>query len=465
MKQKIKQKTQIDIIIPIVFAISMIVPIIASLSQYYIVGYADDIVWINWAREHGTNIIDILTAKLGTGFRPMMSIWYAIGYALWGSTPMYYYLLSGLLFSGSMVFLYLLGKTLHSKSAGFIAVLTYLILDASFILVSKINFIATTGELFFLLLAIYFSIQYFKTNSKTSMWLGITMSGFAFLSKEPSLLIIPAVNLTYLFFSKTSTKKRLLINIVPFIYLSILYFFITPDIGAGNASLTERMNFYFTTEFETQFKTGILLLIVTVVSWYYMYINKLRTEILLCGAISAFGFLPLLITQQPVQPTYLAEANLGMVLLIGIIISESVKKNNIILGLVIIGILAQVTIVPGQISNMQKYNHMISDNQKTFFETVESIKTLPENEPVFYLPDATRQKYGGMQINEDFFHDYLCIRNLCNTEVTTNYSAASYIILPSTLDTQIFKQEYPNETVGVITQINHGGDYGFILKR
>ena len=444
---KINKNKSIDYFILFIFILSIIVPIIVASSQYYIVSYGDDIAWISWAQNHHSNILDILTAKLGTGYRPMMNMWYAVGYTLWGSEPFYYYLLSGVLFSGSMVFLYLLGKILHSKSAGVIAVLLYLFLDASFILVSKINFIATIGEIFFITSALYYSIRFFKNGDKLSMWFAIGLSTLAFLSKEPSILIIPVVNLTYLWYSGLWRKNYIIMNLLPFIYLFLMMFYITPDVGSGNdVNLFQRVStnlqFYFNTEITSQFKTPILLSISIIIAGYYYATRKLRAEIILCIMWFIVAVLPFLITQQPVQPTYLAEANLGMVLLIGIVVSEGLKKNNLILGLLIIGIMSQAIMIPGQISNMKYYNHMVADNQKTFLETVEAIKQLPTNETVFYFSNNVRQKYG-MQLTEDFFKEYLCIRDLCNIKVVTSYTDANYIILPSSLDVYTFQKEMP----------------------
>lgn len=469
VNNKINKNKSVDYLILFVFILSIIVPIIIASTQYYIVQYGDDVAWISWAQNHHSNILDIFTTKLGTGYRPMMNMWYFTGYNLWGNEPFYYYLLNGVLFSGSMVFLYLLGKILHSRTAGLAAVFLYLFLDASFILVAKINFIATIGEIFFITSAIYCSILFYKNNNKKSMWLAIILSIIAFLSKEPSILIIPVVNLTYLWYNGLWKKNYVIMNLLPFIYMFLMLFYITPDVGIGNdASLFQRISdnskFYFDTEITSQFKTPILLAISIIIAGYYYATRKLRTEIILCIMWFIAGILPFLITQNVVQPTYLAEANLGMVLLIGIVISEGLKKQKLILGLIIIGILFQASMIPGQISNMQNYNHMVSNNQKTFLETVESLKQLPSNETVFYFSNDVRQKYG-MQLTGDFFKDYLCIRNLCNIKVVTSYADANYIILPSSLDIYTFQKEMPNEKPSVVKQIKNGEDYGYLLKK
>lgn len=470
---KINKNKSVDYIILFIFMLSIIVPIIVASSQYYIVSYGDDIAWISWAQNHHSNILDILTAKLGTGYRPMMNTWYALGYTFWGSEPFYYYLLNGVLFAGSMVFLYSVGKILHSRTAGFVAVLLYLLLDASFILVSKINFIATIGEMFFITSALYYSIRFFKNGDKLSMWSAIGLSVLAFLSKEPSILIIPVVNLTYLWYSGLWKKNYIIINLLPFIYLLLMMFYITPDVGIENKvslfqRISENSKFYFDTEITSQFKTPILLTISIIIAGYYYVNRKLRTEIIVCSMWFIAGILPFLITRNLVQPTYLAEANLGMVLLIGIVISEGLskglKKNNIILALLLIGIMFQASMIPGQISNMKYYNHMVADNQKTFLETVEAIKQLPTDETVFYFSNDVRQKYG-MQLTEDFFKYYLCIRDLCDIKVVTSYDDANYIILPSSLDVYTFQKEMPNQNFSVVKEIKNGNDYGYLLKK
>lgn len=465
-KEKQTKKIVFDCLIPIIFVLSMIVPIVISQSQQYIVQYGDDISTISWAKDH--TIFDIFTSKLGTGYRPIMNLFYIIGYTLWGNEASFYYLFSGILFSGGMIFLYLLGKTLHSKIAGISAVLLYLFLDASFILVSKINFIVTTGEIFFITSALYFSIQYFKDKRQIHKYLAVSLSILAGLTKEPSLLIIPTFVLTYLYLNKQLNKKYIILCSIPFLYLLFEMIFISSDIGSGNTNLIERIinnaKFYFDTEVNTQFKTPFLLGISLIVVSYYASYRGLIDKFLLCIIWFIAGLLPFLITQQPVQPTYMAEANIGLVLLIGIVISEGSKKIDYMTGLLVIGIIFQIILVPIQITNMQNYNKMTSDNQNTFLETMIELKSV-SSDTVFYLSEETRNKYGGYQINEDFFRKYLYIKNI-NMNITTNYNESKYIILPSSLDIQIFQKEYPDEkSLIVVKQLQYENDYGLILKR
>jgi Dolichyl-phosphate-mannose-protein mannosyltransferase len=457
-----------DFIIPIIFIISMIGPIIVASTQYYIVEYSDDIICIDWARTHGTSVIDIVTAKLGTGFRPMMNFWYALSYNLWGAEPRYYYLLNGILFSGSMVFLYLIGKILYNSIAGAVAVSLYLFLDASFILISKINFIATIGELFFITSAIYFSLNYLKNNDTRSKLLAIILSILAFLSKEPSLLIIPVVNLSYMWYNELSKRNYIIMNLLPFIYMSMLYFFISPDVGAGDGNVTQRfidnLKFYIDMEVHGQFITPVLLLISFVFAEYYIIKQKSVEQMAICLLWFIAGLLPLLITQQIVQPTYLAEANLGMVLLIGLVVAKGLREDNFIRGIIIIGIIVQAIYIPEEIANRQWYNNGKSNQEKVFFDTVNSLHEIP-TDTVFYIPEKTRSKYDS-QISEQVFQQYLCLRDLCNIKVTTNYSQSDYIILPSMLDTDIFKLEYPNaQPKEVVKKIEIGEDVGFIMKK
>lgn len=467
-KNKTIHTKHFDYLIIFIFLFSMIIPVQIAYSQSYLVLYGDDIEFVYWAQTHHTNPLNVFE-KLGTGYRPMMLTWLWIGYNLWESEMFYYYILNGILFSGAIVFLYLLGKTIHSRFAGVSAVLLYLFLDGTLIMVSKFNFIAFSGEIFFITSALYFSLQYFKTNNKKFMWIAIILSGLAFLSKEPSLLIIPIVNLTYLWYSGQLKKNHLLICSVPFLYMLLIMFVIAPDVGTGdNTNLSHRiisnLKFYIEDEYKYQFRTPALLLISFLIAGFYFYLNKFRQEITICVVWVLVAFAPFLVTGQKVQHTYLIEANLGMVLLMGMMISEGLKKNNIIMALVLTGILFQAQYIQPQVTNIQKYNQIIGDNQITFFETVESLKQLSSNETIFYFPEETRKKYG-MQINEDFFKKYLCIRSLCDMKVTTNYSNTDYIILPSGLDIYTFQKEMPNERVIIINNVTHGKESGVLLRK
>lgn len=456
-----KYNKQFDYNVLIIFLVSMVVPVIVASSQYFITTYQDDIMWINWARLHGTNVIDVLTAKLGTGFRPMMNVWYAVGYSVWGSTPQYYYLLNGVLFSGSMVYLYLIGKSLCNKATGLIAVSLYLFLDASFMLVSKINFIATIGELFFLIGAIYYSIQYYQTSN--NKMLAIVFSVLAFLSKEPSLLIIPAFNITYLYLYNRLNAKWILLNSIPFVYMAFLYLIVSPDVGIGNTNILLRIYdniiFYTSTEITSQFKTTGLIILGVIIAGYYLYNNTFRKELILCLILAISGILPFIFTKQPVQPTYLAEANIGIVLLLGIVIVNGLKERGVVSMIILTGLILQAIYIPAQLNNMIAYNNFTSSNQTVFYETVNSLKDMPLG-TVFYIP--AEKRHVDMQISEVAFQEYLCINDLCDFKVVTNISKSDYILLPSTLDVDLFKKEYPNTSLNIIQKIKFKGNVGIL---
>lgn len=463
------KKPSIDYIIPLILIISLIVPYFIATTQYFnTASYGDDIVMVGWSQNH-PNFIDMLITKMGTGFRPMTSMLLFIEYNLFGHTPFYYYMFNGFLFAGAMCFLYLLAKTLHSRIAGVTAVLFYLFLDGSFIALSKIMFITSIAEIFFITSALYYSINYFKTNSRPSLYLSIILTIFAFLTKEPSILIIPVVNLTHLYFNKQLTKPRIIVNTLPFIYLFLILFVISPDVGPSSDTniiqrISTNLQFYLDTEATTQFKNPILLLSIIFISAYYFFTNKLRQQISITLLLFTVALLPFLITRQPVQPTYLIEANIGMTLLVGIIIAETIRKNTWILALLLVGLLLQLAVIPQQISAMQNYNSMLSSNQKTFYETIESTSLIPQNSSVFYFSNEVRQKYGN-QFNSDVAQQYLCLLNQCTLRITTSYNDSTYILLPSSLDIYTFRQEYPSEQVQLIKEIKNNNDYGVILKK
>jgi len=459
-----------DYIVIAIFLFSLIVPVMIATSQYYITQYGDDIAMISWAQEHHTNPLDIFTGKLGTGYRPMMHVWFFAGYNLWGGEPFYYHMLNGIIFASAMVFLYLLGKTLNGKVAGITAVLLYLFLDGSFIMVAKLGFIAFSAEILFITAALYFAIQFYKTNNKTSMWLAIIISALAFLSKETSLLIIPLANLTYLYFNNSLKRIHIILCMIPIVYMFVILLYLAPDVGAEQGSnlierITSNLQFYINTELFSQFKTPFLLILSLMISGYYWIKNKFRTEISMCIMWFVVGILPFLITQQPVQPTYLIESNLAAVLLIGVICSDRFKINDLLTGILILAIISQAIMIPIQIAGIKGYNQAVSLNQKTFFETVNELDTIPSNSTVFYLSDETRQQYGYQQLTTYFFQKYLCIRNFCDINVTNSYNETNYIILPSSADIQVFGKEHPNQNIIILSQIQNGENYGYVLQR
>jgi 4-amino-4-deoxy-L-arabinose transferase-like glycosyltransferase len=543
---------KIDILIPVIFFISFINSLRAAVSQYYILEYPDDIVWVSWASKHFNEPLAILLDKQGTGLRPMINFLYAIGYSVWGSNATYYYLMNGVLFAGAMVFLYLLIKQLHSRAAGIIAVFLYLFLDASFILVWKMNYTTSIAEMFFITSSLYYSIHFFDNADKKSLVLAFVLGIFAFLSKEPSILIIPAVNIIYLLHKWKSIEAKtriasLLVNVsLPLLFL-LLTFMVSSEVNAPRTSpllelIKSRLVTYFELELSTtqgQLKNPYLIFLACTGAIYFhkfnreefggvpMSIIKNAISILIIavvfissqslysptGAILivlllalAFifgdinrrlgiawfgvGLAPLLITSQQVQPTYLAEANLGMSLFIGVTVSEYLKyiftKENsgekssqvssvfktVNIVIVVLILVLQISAIPPEISNTNNYQKVASESQTSFKEAVDYVKTsVPENGSVYYIPSEEREKVGGSQITPGVFYDVLCMQGRCDIEVknllpsATNMGKNGFIVLLSNLDAYIFNQEYSslNNNVYILKQIKNGDSVAYIL--
>lgn len=549
---------KIDIlIIVIIICLSFINPLKAAMDQYYILmGVPDDIVWVYKASTHLSQPSEIFE-KIGTGNRPLVNVFYTIGYWLWGSNETFYYLMNGVFFTGAMVFLYLLIKLLHSRLAGVIAVLFYLFLDASFILVSKMNFSVSIVEIFFITSSLYYSIHFFKNGSKKSMVLAFILGIAAFFSKEPSILIIPAVNILYILHMWKSIDVRtrvqaLLVNIsLPLLFL-IFSFFISPEVYAPRQGLLSeliksRLLFYLDQELSGQLKNPYILFMACAGTFFFYSFKKeeyygisidiikdavsiliILTGILLSlsGTLNSLtgdiiillllavsfkfgnvnhrlgiiwfsaGLAPLLITSQSVQPTYLAEANLGMVLLISVIIADYLKYiltikinepkdrsgvNWIIRGATILMVMSilvlQLAAVPGQINNTNNYHKMVSDNQQTFKGAVEFIKaTVPINGTIYYVPDQARKKVDVEQIGPEYFHWLLCLKGRCDIEIKSLDSLnpnsekqnGRFVVLLSSADAYIFVNEYKSLAESDIfvsqKQIKNGNDVAYILQ-
>jgi len=134
-KQESGWLSRFDIFIPVVILLSMINPLRAMRSQYYILEYPDDIVWMHFAQEHFNNISGLLTDKIGTGFRPTNKC--ALLYRLFSVG-----LKRDILLSDERVALCgcdVIPVSHHTYAAQqdgrILAVMLYLFLDASFILV------------------------------------------------------------------------------------------------------------------------------------------------------------------------------------------------------------------------------------------------------------------------------------------------------------------------------------------
>lgn len=550
-KYKKKQEdgwlARFDIFIPIVILLALINPFRAAISQYYILEYPDDVVWVHYAQEHFYNISGLLTDKIGTGFRPVINVLYYIGYALWGSNETYYYLMNGALFAGAMVFLYLLIRMLHGRAAGVLAVMLYLFLDASFILVWKMNYTTSIAEMFFITASLYYSIHFFEKKKRMSLILAVSLGVLAFLSKEPSMVIIPAVNIIYLLHKKDmGTKTRAIaiaVNLLPVILLYVMTVYLAPEVSVSasapvNERVRERLVDYVEMEFSEQsgqLKNPYIFFLGVIGTFYFRKFGKdayggipidviknvvsvffiaavylalqMGTLYSLTGAIFVmlllvigfvlgnpiqrigivwFGvsFAPLLLTSQVVQPTYLAEPNMGMSLFLGVTISDFLKyiysgashKNTISrifnyanIAVIVLVVIVQFSLVPTEIENTNNYHRMVSESQTSFREAVDYITaTAPHNTTVYYLSTEERQKVGGGQINSPTFQWLLCFKGRCDIKIEdlgSQQPKDGYIALLSNLDVYIFTNEHKDmlERVYVLKEIKNGERVAYVI--
>ncbi|WP_321430018.1 glycosyltransferase family 39 protein [uncultured Methanolobus sp.] len=531
----------IDLFIPLIFILAMINPIRAVLSQYYLLSYQDDIMWVYWVSENIGHPLSLLTHGPGSGYRVTVNLLFSLGYLLWGANASGFYLLNGLLFAGSMAFLYLLTKSLADRLSALIAVLLYLFLDSSFILVWKFNFLTFTSELFFITSSLYFLIQYFKYGVQKNLYFGIILSIFAFFSKEPSIVIIPTVNLIYLYHNwnvsplSNKTKKLLiLINIIPLFALALVMLNVQNAFAPSNSGsllelIKERLLFYIPQELSWQI-SNLYLIILSCLGPFYFYafnreeyygkptdlikkiffivafvilfflfqiidINSMSSVIIfLLLLLFAFimgnmnhrvgiawfimALVPLLATSLKVQPTYLAEPNLGFVIFIGVSVASYIKyilssissdkhrssrrdKNKygpfltkIILLIIVFTLVVQVLAVPSRLSNTTSYQNTVSDRQTSFKESIDYIvNEVPDGATLYYIPDEKRKAIGGGQINALNLYQLLSLegRSDLNIESLDIYDPNSespdnerFVVLPSSLDIYILQTQYPD---------------------
>ncbi len=235
----------------------------------------------------------------------------------------------------------------------------------------------------------------------------------------------------------------------------------------------------------------ILIILLLAVSFIFGSVNHRLGIAWFCA-----GLAPLLITSLVVQPTYLAEANLGMVLFISIIIAEYLKyiftikikelkdRNEVTwiiraanILMVISILVLQLSAVPGQINNMNNYHKMVSDNQQSFKGAVEFLKaTVPINGTIYYVPEEDRKKVGVIQIGPEYFHQLLCVKGRCDIEIKSLESLdtdpekqnGGFVVLLSGPDVYIFINEYKSLAESDIfvsmKEIKNGESIAYILQ-
>lgn len=555
----------IDILIPIIAVLSFINSIRAAFSQYYILEYADDILGVSWISQQMSHPWTLILKAPWEGYRPALNIIMGIGYSIWGANEFFYYLYDGIFFVGAMVFLYLLIKSLSDRTSGLMVVLLYLFLDASFILVWKFNYIIATSELFFITSSLYYSIKFFKTADRKNLYYAIPLAVFGFFTRELSIVIIPAVNVYYLLhnwntlpFEKNIKKYILFSTTLPVLTILPALLFFETGVGPSKTKpiielMTSNLIFYIQQELSWQLKNPYLLILACTGTFYFYHFKQETyfkipietiknivaivliigffiiskywdiyslTGVLLIVMLCVISFIfadmnqrlglvwfgvglgPLLISGLLVQPTYLAEANLGMSFFIGVTISKylkyfftrnpvqskkaasKIKKDEfpqilklITASLVIIIILFQLSLVPTQINNTNFYQKRVSDSQTSFKESIEYIKiSVVENGVVYYIPDEQRAEIGGGQINAPMLQSLLCLKGRCDIEVKslmildiniTRKPNHEFIALLSKLDIYIFNNKYQYLiTEGGFTSqkvIEHGDHAAVIL--
>ncbi|MCZ7356887.1 MAG: glycosyltransferase family 39 protein [Candidatus Methanoperedens sp.] len=475
MKKQLKTKqivkNSFDWLIPIIFLISLINSLRAAFSQYYLIGYADDIALTLWGKVHGISI-SILIDQTGTGYRPIRNLMFAIGYTLWGSNTFMYYLLNGILFAGAMIFLYLIVKMFSNKFGGVCAVLLYIFLDASFILVWKINFVVTLSELFFMMASLYYSFRFYESHNRNHLLLSFVIGILAFMSKEPSIIIIPIVNLLYLISKSEHVNKphrNIIIGfyiLIPFIFLVIMLVK-APEVG-GHPTIDmfkEKLFFYIDQEATWQLKNIYLFGFVLLFS--LIKIKDVRYQIGLIWV--AIGITLNSLSTQIVQPTYLAEANLGFVFLFGIIISSIRAEHKLVQIIFAAIIILQLVAIPQEIANTNNYQENAASSQTVVKEIVVYLKSnMKENATIFYIPSDVRSKYGE-QIDAIYFQDLLCLENRCdiNVKLLSNNTNNGYIVLISNLDVYVFVNEYKeiiSRKISSQKEFKIGQNVGYVLQ-
>ncbi len=120
---------------------------------------------------------------------------------------------------------------------------------------------------------------------------------------------------------------------------------------------------------------------------------------------------------------------------------------------------------------------MVSDNQQSFKEAVEFLKTtVPINGTIYYIPEEDRKKVGVIQIGPEYFHQLLCVKGRCDIEIKSLKSLdpspekqnGGLVALLSSPDVYIFINEYKSLADSNIfvsqKEIKNGDSVAYILQ-
>lgn len=166
------------------------------VSQFPIYFRADDIIYIEWAHNHSTPLAAFEELILGT-YRPVLiGTWWFL-YRLFALNPMPYQAFVLLAYGSSLIFYFKLVETVFSRRVAVFSLAAY---SAVFFYLGYIVFwfsdLTYIVELFFMNLSLYLLIRAIK--GEGSLFWGALSYVFATLSKEPAIIIVPAVAAFYL---------------------------------------------------------------------------------------------------------------------------------------------------------------------------------------------------------------------------------------------------------------------------
>jgi len=184
--------------------------------------------WQYWPRFFTENLI------AGAGFlsdywRPMVLMFFSLGWHFWGDNHLGYHLINIFLHIANSIFLFLILKKITKKTLlGFLIALIFLIHPVQTEAVTYISGIADPLSVFFIFSGLIFYLIFLEKNKKFFYFLSLISFIFSLMSKETAIIMPLLIFLIgWIKIEEKNSKekiKKLLIQTSPFLFLALTYF-------------------------------------------------------------------------------------------------------------------------------------------------------------------------------------------------------------------------------------------------
>jgi len=172
---------------------------VVTLTSIFVDFYLDDVELLFLAKEYVDNPLTIPTVFVKGNtqagyYRPVMALFWIIGYSLWGASPEGFQILLAILTGVGVVYLYRIARILKDETSGFITCFIFVLFFPTIALFTWKSASSVWVTSFCLMTAgIFYFLKWVREGSKETFYIivsSFTLTG-AYLSNEASTVVLP----------------------------------------------------------------------------------------------------------------------------------------------------------------------------------------------------------------------------------------------------------------------------------